>query len=737
MFHRIRYLFQGWRRLTNFIQAFFFCLLILFWGGVLLDGEAPDQHLSASIFFALSLGIHFFINQKKLALTRAISLLALCWTTLLWVEALIPGSIYHSLGLGAVKYLGYEYLCLGSFSAIALFGIGYPFPWLGKSRIGVMIVGGLVISLIGYVVLTGRMITASGVENQEGLCLLGVALSLVVWGTAILVKGIQDCLEEGSGYWSQIPYASASVMFVLTMTLWSAFHIHEQEIWNREIESSTIKIGDQFERRFLDLSQTFERFCRTISYQEKIKRSEWKREGQLFLEQENSIISIDRFPQDSHDWRIIQKEGNNSTDIIPSALVTIALRRSVSNEALWITAPFPLLNGGYGIGLVSKVSMPMQSPFEVRMGVAFNPLFEGILKEESQQIDIRISGEGMVLKDFDEEQSAKSRHYFNSELYFYGVNYKIEGVPRHSFFQKRDHFLSIGFFLAGLSFSILFGTLVGLYIHLHHDSLELREINDRLGLEIEVRRKAEIDGENKNRDLETLIYVVSHDLREPLRGIESFSRLIYERYLDRLDEKGKDFLRRIVFSSMRLDRLLDDITMLSRVQRAEPPDSPVAGRELVMEALSRLEAVTKSKGAEITVARDLPLLWVNRTWGTQAIFNLIGNALKFSLPEQAPIIEVRGYRAENGDQEGVQILDRGPGIKPEHVERIFKLFQRAVGREVEGTGAGLAIVKQIAERHRGKVWYEPREGGGSCFTLTFAKINPNQKKKMVGEDERA
>jgi len=202
--------------------------------------------------------------------------------------------------------------------------------------------------------------------------------------------------------------------------------------------------------------------------------------------------------------------------------------------------------------------------------------------------------------------------------------------------------------------------------------------------------------------------------------------------LDRLDEKGQDFLRRIVFSSMRLDRLLDDIAMLSRVQRAEPPDSPVPGRELVMEALSRLEAITKSRGAEIVVARDIPVLWVNRTWGTQAIFNLIGNALKFTLPEKPPLIEVRAYRSENGDQEGVQVLDRGPGIKPEHIERIFKLFQRAVGREVEGTGAGLAIVKQIAERHGGRIWYEPREGGGSCFTLTFAKRDSNPKEEIGG-----
>ena len=122
---------------------------------------------------------------------------------------------------------------------------------------------------------------------------------------------------------------------------------------------------------------------------------------------------------------------------------------------------------------------------------------------------------------------------------------------------------------------------------------------------------------------------------------------------------------------------------------------------------------------------------MNRTWGTQAIFNLIGNALKFTNPQQDPEILVKAYRSENGEQEGIQVFDRGPGVKAEQVERIFKLFQRAVGREIEGTGAGLAIVKQIAERHGGSVFYENREGGGSCFTLTFSRRD----RSVISESE--
>jgi signal transduction histidine kinase len=121
----------------------------------------------------------------------------------------------------------------------------------------------------------------------------------------------------------------------------------------------------------------------------------------------------------------------------------------------------------------------------------------------------------------------------------------------------------------------------------------------------------------------------------------------------------------------------------------------------------------------VRVATDLPRLVAERTWATQAVYNLIANTLKFTREGEAPDIEVA--RFERDGEVGIVVRDRGPGVAPEHAGRIFQLFQRAVGREVEGTGAGLAIVKQVAERHGGKAWVEPRNGGGSEFMITFGR----------------
>lgn len=236
----------------------------------------------------------------------------------------------------------------------------------------------------------------------------------------------------------------------------------------------------------------------------------------------------------------------------------------------------------------------------------------------------------------------------------------------------------------------------------------------------------------KNKDLETLLYVTSHDLKEPLRAIESFSVLIQERYANRLDVKGQDFLRRIVRATQRLDQLLTDILDLSRAQRMDPPVDDIDAERLVHEVLRRLEKRIKETGASITIRSPLPRLRVNTTWAVQGIYNLIANALKFSSAGQPPDIEIAphsGMDLEGTELIGLVVRDRGPGVAPEQRDRIFELFRRAVGREIEGTGAGLAIVRQVAERHGGRAWVEPREGGGSEFFITFG-VNQSSPRKV-------
>lgn len=245
--------------------------------------------------------------------------------------------------------------------------------------------------------------------------------------------------------------------------------------------------------------------------------------------------------------------------------------------------------------------------------------------------------------------------------------------------------------------------------------------------DITERKKAETVLINKNKDLETLLYVTSHDLKEPLRAIEGFSQLVLERYADRIDASGGDYLRRVVRATQRLDRLLNDILELSRAQRMLPPMEDVEAEILVKEALTRLDARIQETGAAVQIVYPLPRLCVNRMWATQGLYNLLANAMKFTRNGHAPDIEITSYEAPASTTPvaGLVVKDRGPGVPAQHAERIFMLFQRAVGRNVEGTGAGLTIVRQVAERHGGRAWVQPRAGGGSEFVMTFANPTHN------------
>ena len=163
--------------------------------------------------------------------------------------------------------------------------------------------------------------------------------------------------------------------------------------------------------------------------------------------------------------------------------------------------------------------------------------------------------------------------------------------------------------------------------------------------------------------------------------------------------------------------------MLSRAQRLIHPNEQVALKDVVADVLAQLEMRIQETHAQIRVEDNLPSVLADRSWTVQAVLNLVSNALKFTKPGSSPEISIQGFES-NGTtdhQRGLIVADRGPGIPPEHAERVFDLFQRAVGRDIEGTGAGLSIVRRIAERHGGQVQYKPRDGGGAEFWLGFGE----------------
>jgi PAS domain S-box-containing protein len=238
--------------------------------------------------------------------------------------------------------------------------------------------------------------------------------------------------------------------------------------------------------------------------------------------------------------------------------------------------------------------------------------------------------------------------------------------------------------------------------------------------------------ESINKELDDFTYIVSHDLKEPLRSIDAYSKFVVDDYKDKLGEEGKHYLERVRANTERMKRLIEDLLEISRLKKRGGVIEEVEAADLVEEAKMRLEYSIKQKGVKIEIRDSLPRIFCDRIRLAEVFLNLISNAVKFN-DKQNPVIEI-GYNDE-GNLHKFYVKDNGIGIKDEYFEKIFEIFQRLGKREdVEGTGAGLTIVKKIIQIHKGNIWLESKYGEGSVFYFTI----PKEKsailgKKLIGE----
>ncbi|MBY8883459.1 CHASE3 domain-containing protein [Streptomyces sp. PTM05] len=228
-----------------------------------------------------------------------------------------------------------------------------------------------------------------------------------------------------------------------------------------------------------------------------------------------------------------------------------------------------------------------------------------------------------------------------------------------------------------------------------------------------------IELQRSNAELEQFAYVASHDLQEPLRKVASFCQLIEKRYGDQLDERGTQYIAFAVDGAKRMQVLINDLLTFSRVGRHYDAREPVDLGATLGKALANLEAVAEETRADIERPGDLPVLTGDPTLLTMLWQNLVGNAIKFRVPDSAPHVRIECERDEDGMWR-LTVTDDGIGIPPEFAEKVFVIFQRLHTRDAyEGTGIGLAMCKKIVEHHGGRIWLDTTRDQGTrvCFTL--------------------
>lgn len=227
------------------------------------------------------------------------------------------------------------------------------------------------------------------------------------------------------------------------------------------------------------------------------------------------------------------------------------------------------------------------------------------------------------------------------------------------------------------------------------------------------------DLQRSNAELDAFAYVASHDLKEPLRGIQAYALYLADRYAGALDDETQRQMAGLMRMTQRMNELLDSLLHFSRVGRLELIREPVDLDEVLQEALDMVSTRREEASGQVRLPRPLPLVYGDRVRIREVFLNLISNAFKYN-DKAERWVEV-GFIEMPGRPTCFYVRDNGIGIQSRFHDRIFEMFKRLHGRDEYGggTGAGLTIVKKIVEWHGGRIWVESTVGEGSVFFFTL------------------
>ena len=536
------------------------------------------------------------------------------------------------------------------------------------------------------------------------------------------------------------PFVAFLIFGSITVLLWQNQNRYEKELVRRHTETSSKQIRSRIENlmraRMASLELLAERWVGRMPPD--FSHTRFHDFARVFYSHNPGFIGINWMDPDGVVRWVFPRDSNESVidkPVFKPQSPRFHKKFQILHSSQNIVTPcMELVQGGIGyntfLPLVysGKIQGYLNGVFRVKGIVDIS-----LTKEISDEFWVRLyEGDRLIYANGIQSDVHPEKNELRAlrEIQFPGKTWKLDLAPKDIIYPS-----GLGLHVSFLIFGLMISAFLSLLLHLLLDRMQMyRQARDQALQEVSERKRTEAalkenekklevalnELAEKNTELETFVYTVSHDLKTPIVTIEGFIGALQEDFGDRIDENAERYLNYMSDASRDMELLINDLLYLSRIGRLPERKTEFPFDEIMVKVLKALQHRIDESGVTLNVEKGLPLVYGEVERLAQVMENLLSNAVKYIGKENpSPRIDV-GAMDQNG-RKVFFVRDNGIGIEKKYHKKIFEIFQRlpAAKKMAEGTGVGMTIVKRIVEHHGGELWLESEPGRGTSFFFTL------------------
>jgi len=536
------------------------------------------------------------------------------------------------------------------------------------------------------------------------------------------------------------PFTAFLIFGSITVLLWQNQNRYERELALRHTETSSRQIGSRIEAlmrsRMASLELLAERWVGRIPPD--FSQTRFLDFARVFYSHNPGFMGINWIDPGGIVRWVFPRKGNESIinkPIFEPGGPNFNMKFQIlhSNQNI-VTPCMELIQGGLGY----NTFLPLV--YSGRIQGYLNGVFRvkglmdiSLAKDISNEFWVRLyEGDRLIYTNEVQNDGMPDKNGLQvvREIRFPGKTWMLDLVPKALIYPS-----GAGWHASFLVFGLIISAFLSMLLHLLLERMQMyRQARDQALQEISERKRTETalkenekkledalsELADKNTELETFVYTVSHDLKTPIVTIEGFIGALREDFGDRMDGNAEKYLNYMSDASRNMQLLIDDLLYLSRIGRLPERKTEFSFDDLMEKVLKTLQRQIDESGVSINVEKGLPVVYGEMERLCQVMENLLSNAVKYIGKENpSPRIDV-GAMVQDGHRVFF-VRDNGIGIEKRYHEKIFEIFQRlpAAKKSAEGTGVGMTIVKRIVEHHGGNIWLDSEPGKGTAFFFTL------------------